>query len=256
MQTCKDSLTRRKGESACFPLPCFDSCGRERGRAMGFRKDLTGQKFGSLTVLQFSHNDKKSRTFWLVSCDCGSPAKVVGGCHLTSGKTKSCGCHRENLRKTHGLTRTPEHVAWQNMIARCERPSHPEYYRYGGRGIAVCDEWRQSFDAFIDYIGPRLSGNHVLDRINNNGNYEPDNVRWVTPNESSHNRRTSSKTGLKGVGRQTKTGRWFAKIGVNGREIYLGTYDTIIEAAQAYDKAAVKFYGGKTSINFPNKEAL
>jgi hypothetical protein len=205
---------------------------------MGFRKDLTGQKFGLLTVLEFSHNDEKSRTFWIVSCDCGSPPKVIGGRHLTSGKIKSCGCYRKNLKKIHGLSSTPEHVAWQNMIARCERPSHPEYYRYGGRGIKVCDEWRKRFDAFIDYIGPRPSKKHVLDRIDNNGNYEPDNVRWVTHSQSNTNRRYGKFGRDLPKGVFEVNGRFMAYLKKEGSILYRDYFETPEQAAAAYNEAA------------------
>lgn len=113
---------------------------------------------------------------------------------------------------------SPEFRAWLAMVDRCERNTHPSYHRYGGRGIKVCAEWRQSFQAFYDYIGPRPSGDHSLDREDNDKGYEPGNVRWATRQEQGANRETARNLTLNGV---TKTcAEWAREIGVSRAKIH------------------------------------
>jgi hypothetical protein len=153
------------------------------------RPDLTGQKFGRLTVVGFSHVDIKRFAHWQVVCDCGV-LHTVRGFSLTSGHTQSCGCRqREDIvaRNTrHGRARTSEYRTWLAMKQRCSNPRDKEYSHYGGRGITVCDQWKISFDSFLTDMGKRPPG-AWLDRIDNNRGYSPDNCRWVTPKESSRN---------------------------------------------------------------------
>lgn len=217
--------------------------------------DLTGKKFFMLRVVGFSHRDSKYKAYWKCQCDCGN-MHISQGHHLSSGKVKSCGCLR-NRKKHEGIIngkKTPEYLAWQNMNARCSRKNHPEYKGYGGRGIKVCEEWRTDFQKFLDHVGEKPEKRMQLDRIDNDLGYIPGNVRWATIGQNTQNRRVMSSTGYKGVGRQILTGRWFAKIGYKGEIIYLGTYDTIEEAAAAYDVAAVRYYGDKAARN--NVEAV
>ena len=95
-----------------------------------------------------------------------------------------------SLTRRHGMCLTPEYHAWRSMISRCENPKHPEYKNYGERGISVCEEWRASFERFFSYVGSRPSTAHSLDRFpNNDGNYEPGNVRWALSSEQNRNRR-------------------------------------------------------------------
>lgn len=139
-------------------------------------------------------------------CVCGS-VRVVDRYGLVSGHTKSCGCIKVERAlalvatkpgRTHGLTRTPEHAAWQNMLARCERPQHPGYADYGGRGIRVCAAWRDSFDTFLADVGPRPSPRHSLDRRDNESGYEPGNVRWATATEQQRNSRHNRRVTFRG----------------------------------------------------------
>lgn len=128
-------------------------------------------------------------------CQCGTERPVLLS-NLKSRKSKSCGCYRSNraaeTKVRHGHARkghvTPEFACWQAMIGRCTRQNHISYRNYGGRGIKVCDRWL-AFEAFLSDMGYRPSPLHSLDRINNDGNYEPDNCRWATKQEQRKNQR-------------------------------------------------------------------
>ena len=150
--------------------------------------NLTGQVFGRLTALSVAENNKTG-TYWICICECGNKKDIFIG-HLRSGKILSCGCYKPN--KTHGLTRTPEHITWCAMRNRCLSPSTNGYEQYGGRGIKICDEWAD-FGNFLSDMGRRPSKNHTLDRIDVNGDYKPTNCRWVTKSEQNENQRNSRR---------------------------------------------------------------
>lgn len=159
--------------------------------------DLTGKTFGRWTVVEFLGQAK-----WLCRCSCGAE-KAVGGANLRRGISTSCGCFmREDVARrtrTHGHKAggkyTPEYIAWSNIIGRCENKNHQAFDNYGGRGIKMCAEWRSSFERFLSDVGSRPSDDHSLDRINNDGNYEPGNVRWATLSEQAKNRREQRRDG-------------------------------------------------------------
>lgn len=145
-------------------------------------------------------------------------------------------------KERHGMCRTPEYKTWQHLKDRCLNPREKSYSYYGGRGITVCDEWRDSFIAFYRSVGKRPSSEHSIDRIDVDGNYEPGNVRWVERDVQNHNRRfTGNQSGIKGV--QKLGDSWQPRITRKGKTYYLGVYKDKMEAAKVYEQARNSIYG-------------
>jgi hypothetical protein len=153
---------------------------------------LEGQRFGRLLVISQAKTRRsvsgKVITFWLCRCDCGTE-KEIAMRPLRQERTLSCGCLWREMRylnrTTHGLSHMPEYAIWKQMIHRCTNPKNINYANYGGRGIKVCERWI-TFLNFLADVSPRPAGKS-LDRINNDGDYEPGNVRWATPVEQRRN---------------------------------------------------------------------
>jgi hypothetical protein len=154
---------------------------------------LIGQTFGRWTILAYRAPERL-----FVRCACGTECWRDAP-SVKTGRSRSCGClNREVATQrhlTHGAYRTPEHITWTAMKQRCLNPAKGNYRYYGGRGVTVCDRWRDSFAAFLTDVGPRPTAGHSLDRINPEGHYEPGNCRWATRIEQRHNRRAKVPRG-------------------------------------------------------------
>lgn len=189
--------------------------------------DLTGQRFGRLIVTARAENDRHRKARWLCECDCGNHA-VVNSQSLTRCLTTSCGCFNreissrkgaENKQYSHGGYGTRLYNIWCGMKRRCFTKSNKDYPRYGGRGITVCDEWCNSFEAFRDWaMSNGYSDTLTIDRIENDGPYAPWNCRWVANNTQANNRRCTIEVT---VGSETlPLAEWARKTGVSLGTLY------------------------------------
>lgn len=161
---------------------------------------MAGERFGRLQV-ESQVDSSAGSTFWNCLCDCGT-YKIIKGVYLKSGDTRSCGClEKENQRYgsiIHGATigkqLTKEFIAWSHAKARCYSPNCKNFPQYGGRGITMCQDWLESYEAFLTDMGPRPNG-FSLDRINVDGNYEPKNCRWASTFTQANNKRSNIQIG-------------------------------------------------------------
>mgnify|MGYP001595898490 CR=1 FL=1 len=172
--------------------------------------DLTDKRFGRLTAVRYAGNGK-----WRCKCECGGTAVVLTA-NLTKGNSTSCGCKRRETLTKHGMADTKIYRIWMQMIRRCHRENDPAYANYGGRGIIVCDRWRENFLNFIADMGARPGG-YQIDRTDNDGNYEPGNCRWVTNKVNKNNMRSNRV--VEHLGRRQTIAEWADELSMNYRTL-------------------------------------
>lgn len=197
--------------------------------------DITGVRSGRLVALHFSRINQNAKRLWLCKCDCGNECEVIGT-RIKNGRTSSCGClHAETAaqngknaaakigasRITHGASchrstgTTKEYMIWCSMRQRCGNPNNKKFPDYGGRGIRVCERWER-FENFIADMGQKPSPDHSIDRINNDGNYEPGNCRWVTQEvQVSNQRRRVTTRWIEHDGERHTLTEWSVIRGIN-----------------------------------------
>lgn len=184
-------------------------------------ESLVEQRFGKLFVVSYlGRHGKRRANAWLCYCECGNWSAVVGD-NLRRGNSTNCGCVNDrrigSLLRTHGLAnKSPEYFIWKSIRGRCNNPKDTAFDNYGGRGIALCDRWND-FALFLEDVGPRPSPNHSLDRIDNDGNYEPSNCRWATKAEQNNNKRSNHAITFQG---QTKNLQQWVKEHRISKHIY------------------------------------
>lgn len=182
--------------------------------------DLTGKKFGKLTVIKRAENNKNHQTMWLCKCDCGNE-KIILGNNLKNNTTKSCGCLRKNFNHIiHGKRHTRIYNIWRNMRKRCQKEYDNHYKYYGARGIKVCEEWDESFQSFYEWAMKNgYTDELTIDRINVNGNYEPSNCRWVDIKTQNNNKRSVKLISYNGMNKTIS--EWADYVGLPHGTLYL-----------------------------------
>lgn len=182
------------------------------------RIDLAGVRVGHLVAVKpdgYKQTASGSRQyFWLCRCDCGKECRV-DGCCLRRATTKSCGCRAHPTK--HGMANHPLYGVWCGMRSRCQNPRHKNYRDYGGRGIKVCERWRNSFQSFYEDMGDRPTKTHTIERIDNNADYSPANCRWATRAEQNENSRQTRLLTFKGV--TLSLGKWAKRIGIDRKTL-------------------------------------
>lgn len=211
--------------------------------------DFTGKRFGLYFVESEASPIRecgKPVRMWACLCDCGKRMVVRHGA-LTDKRIGGCGCTRaemsKNINTKHGMYRSAIYKTWSSMVQRCTNSKIPSYKDYGGRGIAACNDWL-IFENFYRDVGDKPSPKHSMDRIDNEGNYCIENIRWATSTQQALNTRIrkDNKTGLTGVRVRNKS--WTAEICLYGINKRIGTYSTLFDAACARISRENKLFGG------------
>lgn len=201
-------------------------------------ENLKGQTFGRLVALsKVQKRSTDKNIFWECKCSCGEP-KIVAASNLRNGTTNSCGCFRRELMAakniTHGKSRTPEYITWTGMIDRCHNTENIGFTDYGGIGIKVCREWRDSFETFLSDMGPRPALRYSIDRKDNNLGYFKENCRWATNHTQSRNRSDNKFITIDGV--TLCQSDWCKKLGIE----YSNTYRKARRSAYGSVEAVIR----------------
>lgn len=202
-------------------------------------RDLTGQKFNRLLIIKRAGSNEHKKALWLCRCDCGEIITAIGS-EMLSGHTNSCGCLRSErvveVNSKHGeAKKTLEYRTWQNIKTRCSNPQTDGYHRYGGRGISVCDRWKDSFENFLEDMG-RCPIGKTIERKDNDMGYDPDNCKWASRKCQSRNKSNNHHVTFKG--RAQIIAEWAEEIGVLQQSLrsYLNNGHTMEEAIEYYNK--------------------
>jgi len=212
-----------------------------------------GDKYGRLTIIEevephYYPSGERRRKF-LMQCDCGSAPKTYLTSSFRNGTTVSCGCYNKEKRTTHGMYETRQYQCWADMKTRCDCKENKFYDYYGGRGISYCDKWK-TFEGFWEDMQDDYSDDLTINRRDNDKGYSKDNCRWDTKSFQGHMRRKLNGTIFSVIGatESEAAGKINASIRWEIYNLYLGSYETEQEVAEAYDQAAQMFYGDR-----PNK---
>lgn len=215
---------------------------------MGRVLDITGEKYGKLTAVEFYTRDKHNKRVWVCLCDCGKQVNIALD-SLRSGKTRSCGCLKTAMmvdrNTTHGKARTSEHSVWLSAKARTTNPNNAQAKDYLGRGIIMEEPWFSSFECFLEDMGVKPTPQHSIERIDVNGNYCKGNCIWATIEVQAYNKRKSilNTSGRTGVHWNKGKEKWEATICKDSKHIYLGSYIDFELACLIRSEAELKYHG-------------
>lgn len=222
---------------------------------MQYPKFKIGDIVDSFTIIsrvEDSNSNTGKRPQWLVKCNSCGYEKVIGSRNTSSGRRVACICeeHKNRGRTTHQMSGSRKDYVYRAMKSRCFNPNDLSYHNYGGRGITVCDRWlygdqdSTGLECFLSDMGEYQEG-HEVDRINVNGNYEPNNCRWVFGGEQAFNQRKylSNTSGKTGVTWHEVKQKWISRISFQNKRINLGDFDTFEKAKEVREAAEIRYYG-------------
>ncbi len=210
-------------------------------------KDITGQRFGRFITVKSVGSNKNKQILWEFRCDCGNIVVTPAG-DKVNGRSKSCGCLKNESAKKrftkHGDVGSTEWRTWRHIKDRCLNPNDKGFNNYGGRGIKICTAWIDSFETFLKDMGRKPTPKHSIDRIEIDGNYEPNNCRWATPCEQARNKRIhkNHKNGCAGLHFRERNSRWHAYIFNKGKQLFLGSFISREDAIKARKDAESKYW--------------
>lgn len=212
---------------------------------MGKFINLKGSRFGRLTVLERAKNGNCRQVRWLCKCDCGN-LHYASTAVLRAGKVQSCGCLIRDVHSTHGMSGTRLYKIWDGMKCRCYSKSHMHYDKYGGRGIKICQEWRENPASFCEWaMANGYKDDLTIDRINHDGDYEPNNCRWITNAKQQTNKRNNRMITYKG--KTQCVADWIRELNLDKARTYNRIANGWTEVEEIFfsdrDKRKERYYG-------------